>query len=442
MDSNNSNFFQQWFDNQMEWSKRIFNNSEAKEGQSKPNSDDWINKWQDWTNNDFSSWTNLMKGNPYHSMMDQHPLSHMGDLSSKMKEGMNQWGVFTKQYFDAMNIQDQDWYKQFQNMTSAESFKGMGSLKESFGKFFELWSPMIKSIQNNTFSMDHFARMFDAEKFKSFIDSSFKFLPDEAKKLMDQMSQGFLQGMKQMSEMNLNPSNGLNFKMPNMSGSGMPNATHIWDMYNTWRNSMNEQILPLTKLMQGNASVEKAKIWSDIIDMSVEHNLKSTQMQMMTYKASAQAMERVAKHVAEKVQKGEQVESMIGLYQYYLMSGDTVFTELFESDEYSKIMTEVSSLKQRIKAAVDIEMEKTFFVNMPVATRTEMDEVYKTIYELKKTVRNLERALAEKNTSPNNEIKKEEKQIQVEVKSSVTPSGIKKPQASKSNTKSPSKGKK
>jgi len=79
---------------------------------------------------------------------------------------------------------------------------------------------------------------------------------------------------------------------------------------------------------------------------------------------------------------------------------------------------------------------------MPVATRTEMDEVYKTIYELKKTVRNLERALAEKNTSPNNEIKKEEKQIQVEVKSSVTPSGIKKPQASKSNAKSPSKGKK
>ncbi len=256
------------------------------------------------------------------------------------------------------------------------------------------------------------------------------------------MSQSFFQGMKQMSEMNLNPSNGLNFKIPNMSGSGMPNATHIWDMYNTWRNSMNEQILPLTKLMQGNASVEKAKIWSDIIDMSVEHNLKSTQMQMMTYKASAQAMERVAKHVAEKVQKGEQVESMVGLYQYYLMSGDTVFTELFESDEYSKIMTEVSSLKQRIKAAVDIEMEKTFFVNMPVATRTEMDEVYKTIYELKKTVRNLERALSEKNTPPNNEIKKEEKQIQVEVKSPITTSEIKKPQAGKSNSKAPSKRKK
>ena len=133
---------------------------------------------------------------------------------------------------------------------------------------------------------------------------------------------------------------------------------------------------------------------------------------------------------------------MVGLYQYYLMSGDTVFTELFESDEYSKIMTEVSSLKQRIKAAVDIEMEKTFFVNMPVATRTEMDEVYKTIYELKKTVRNLERALSEKNTPPNNEIKKEEKQIQVEVKSPITPSEIKKPQASKSNSKSPSKRKK
>ena len=35
---------------------------------------------------------------------------------------------------------------------------------------------------------------------------------------------------------------------------------------------------------------------------------------MMTYKAIAQAMERVAKHVAEKVQKGEQVESVHILY--------------------------------------------------------------------------------------------------------------------------------
>lgn len=52
MDSNNSNFFQQWFDNQMEWSKKMFNNNETKEGQPKSNSDDWINKWQDWTNSE------------------------------------------------------------------------------------------------------------------------------------------------------------------------------------------------------------------------------------------------------------------------------------------------------------------------------------------------------------------------------------------------------
>jgi polyhydroxyalkanoate synthase subunit PhaE len=40
---------------------------------------------------------------------------------------------------------------------------------------------------------------------------------------------------------------------------------------------------------------------------------------------------------------------------------------------------------------MDSQMEKMFFVNLPVATRSEMDEVYKNLYDLKKMYRNLER---------------------------------------------------
>ena len=55
-------------------------------------------------------------------------------------------------------------------------------------------------------------------------------------------------------------------------------------------------------------------------------------------------------------------------------------------------MSEVSSLELRIKKAVQKQTEK-MFDNIPVATRSEMDEVYQTIHDLKTQVRQLQSML-------------------------------------------------
>lgn len=83
-----------------------------------------------------------------------------------------------------------------------------------------------------------------------------------------------------------------------------------------------------------------------------------------------------------KIENGEDVNSMIKLYQEWLNTSDKMFVDLFETDEYSKLMSEVSSLELRIKKAVQKQTEK-MFDNVPVATRSEMDEAYQTIHDLK-----------------------------------------------------------
>ena len=102
-------------------------------------------------------------------------------------------------------------------------------------------------------------------------------------------------------------------------------------------------------------------------------------------------MDTLATKVATNLKEGKEIDSIVKLYQEWLMIGDDVFTNLFQSDSYSKLMTEVSSLQLKIKSAIDGQMEKTLFANIPVATRTEMDEVYKNLYDLKKMYRNLEK---------------------------------------------------
>ena len=46
----------------------------------------------------------------------------------------------------------------------------------------------------------------------------------------------------------------------------------------------------------------------------------------------------------------------------------------------------------KLRKDIEGQLEK-FMVGIPVATRSEMDEMYKTIYDLKKQVRQLEKML-------------------------------------------------
>lgn len=80
----------------------------------------------------------------------------------------------------------------------------------------------------------------------------------------------------------------------------------------------------------------------------------------------------------------------MALYQEWMNISDKTFVSLFESDEYSEKMAEVSAMQMRLKKDMEKQAEK-MLVGLPVATRSEMDELYKTIYDLKKQVRELEK---------------------------------------------------
>jgi len=100
----------------------------------------------------------------------------------------------------------------------------------------------------------------------------------------------------------------------------------------------------------------------------------------------------MAENIAAKMENGEEVKSMMAVYQEWMNISDKTFVSLFESDHYSVLMAEVSALQLKLKKDVEGQMEK-MLENVPVATRSEMDELYKTIYELKKEVRQLEKMM-------------------------------------------------
>jgi hypothetical protein len=272
-------------------------------------------------------------------------------------------------------------------------------MSEGFSKFYEMWMPMMKSISDKSFNMDMFKANIDMSKYKEFMDKYFTFMPTGSQDYMNNMSSMWSEMMKgsnaQSKDMMNNLKSSINTMMPEMFGNPF---TSMLSNYNSMYNQMMTAVSPFAKLMTPNADTKTQEEWNKIMNNMNIYNLKSAEMQYMVYQTGTKAMEKIAETVMHKIENGEEVNSIMKLYQEWLNTSDTVYVELFETDEYSKLMAEVSALKLRIKKDVEGQMEK-MFVNVPVATRSEMDEVYQTIYDLKKEVRQLQ-SMLELDTTP------------------------------------------
>ena len=130
--------------------------------------------------------------------------------------------------------------------------------------------------------------------------------------------------------------------------------------------------------------------WSDISNRLAIYNIKNAELQHMIYTQGVKVMDALAENVAAKVKNGEEVTNMMALYQEWLNLSDKTYVSLFDSEEYSVLMAEVNAMQLKLKKDVEGQVEK-MMVGIPVATRSEMDEMYKTIYELKKQVRQLQK---------------------------------------------------
>jgi polyhydroxyalkanoate synthase subunit PhaE len=326
-----------------------------------------------------------MKNNPMAQYMNVNDM--MTKMQDQMKNGASLWANYTNDYTTNMNQMYTNWTKQFENLTTADAFKGMFNMTNGLTSFFNLWQPFMNQIKDGTFNVESFMANLKTTDYKTFMDQFFNLMPENVKAAAMQMNATFVENMKKMSEQGMTAYNFLSNTMQNnpmMQNNPFANAL---SMYTQFRDTATESLSPLTKLMQDNATVKQTQIWNDIADKMVTFNIKNSELQAMMYAEGAKVMEEVAKSVYTKVQNGENFDSVIKVYQEWMMKADNIYTKMFESDEYSKLMTEVASLQMKLRQSINEQMEQSFMGNFPIATRSQMDEVYKMIYDLKNEMR-------------------------------------------------------
>jgi len=379
-------FFQNWMTMQNNWTKQMADmNKEWMKGVNQPNTN--TNPFSNWQNN-WSNWMNQMNTNNWMNQMQQHnPFT-----TDALKNGTENWTNFANQYQNILKNTFTNWQNHMENGTAQDAYKNFTFATDAFNKFAELWMPMYKSMQDKTFNMDVYKQWMNPEMYKELMDKYFGFIPENSRHYMQQMTDMMQNGAKQMNETAMQNYNQMR---ANMSQAGFNPANMFGNMlsgYNNLHGMMSEAAAPFTKMMTQTDQTKAMQEWADISNRINVYNIKNAELQYMIYAQGSKVMDKLAENISAKIKDGKTVNNLMEVYQEWLNLGDKVFVNLFESDEYSKLMAEVSAMQMQLKKDMERQMEKQMTA-IPVATRSEMDEVYKTIYELKTQIRQLEKMI-------------------------------------------------
>jgi len=418
-------FLEQWMNTQANWAKQIWEMSQeaAKKFGTGTNTNPFAN-WTNPANNPFANWTNPgtnpfagftnpaanpfanwqntfgNAGNPMSAWMNQMNTTNWMNQAQNMnpfnndtykKATENVTNLFTE-YYSTLNNKFTEWQKHFENGTLEDAYKNMVNSAEGFTKFAEMWMPMIKSMQEKTFSMEEYKKLMNPETYKEFMDKFFGFMPESGREYINKMTAAMNESMKHAGDTGMNNYHQVREMMSKMTGNGSQVFGNIQNAYSNMQGQINEAFAPFTKMMTQNQQTKAMQEWKDITDRIMTYNLKNAELQYMVYTQGAKVMDKLAENTAKKIKDGAHVTSIVDLYQEWMNISDKSYVALFESTEYSELMAEVGAMQMKLKKDLELQTEK-MLKDIPVATRSELDEVYKTIYDLKKQVRQLEKML-------------------------------------------------
>ncbi len=311
----------------------------------------------------------------------------------------NAWTNIYNSWMGSMNTSYDTFSNSMKNPFNKDMFKNMYEGSQMYMKVQDMFQPMMTALKNSDFSMDTWKNIYAADNYKRMTEQMFgSFFNNTSLKDV------FENSTKQMQNFFVNQ-NGLGkeyvTQMQNMATqfpelfSG--NSEHMKDLYAKMNNVFGKTFEPLLKLVNPGKEKENVEETIALLDKVTEYSIKQSELQAQLYKTMQSSMETLAKETQEKYKDLKAgsftMPTPQEMYNEWVKTNEKTFSDLFATDEFSKVKAEALTLTMDVKKHFQKQFENVF-EQYPVAFKSEMEEVYKTMHELKRTVKELQTKLA------------------------------------------------
>ena len=290
-------------------------------------------------------------------------------------------------------------FKAFSTAMDGDSLKD--TLAKTFGstdamqKLYEVWQPMLQAIQNQSLSADGLKDYIDPAKIKQVVDQLFDFDLGAITQMQEQVAQ-FAASYQQFSKP-WNEAVAANMSAMPQAAQGDPQA--LFKMFQNMAQAFNSRAGQVFNAPKVGKDREKAELMSRFIESLSSYAACNIEYQQQMYKTGTEAMQEVAEILAAKVQNGEmtaeQAQRFDAFFELWIGVNEKAFNRFFQTKEFSRLRNAVTdsgfTTRKHYFALMEIHL-----ADLPIALRSEMDDLYRVIYELRKQVKKLESQMKDK----------------------------------------------
>ncbi len=270
------------------------------------------------------------------------------------------------------------------------------SSSNAYMKVYDLWLPFVKAFQERISDPAYYRELIDPAKYKEIIDGLFGLNAPEA------VSRSFDQAVKLAQTIStsargfLEPWAGAmqeGMKMAPQMAEGRPES--FMNIFHAMFNAFDSTFGRVFHVPAVGKDREKIELLlRGLDDMSV-YLAKNTEHQHMMYVTGLTAMEKVIEAITRKIREGEELKDFDEFFGLWIDVNEKAFYALFKTEEFAKLQGELLDSSLDVRRHF-FKLMELYLYDFPVALRSEMDDLYKTIYDLKKKVKSLEKELRER----------------------------------------------
>ena len=272
----------------------------------------------------------------------------------------------------------------------SDAFSKSARSSDLFFKLYDIWLPFLHASRERTFSGDLWNQLADPAKYKELLDMIFGFNPSSLADFYAQSTKIFESGASSAQHF-MGPwieASGKTFS--SLPPSGLANLDTFLKIYQNLFQAFDTTFGKVFRTPALGKDREKIELFSRSCDDFSHYLAKSIQYKEMMYRTGLKAMEKTAELVAKKSKSGEEVKTFEDFFNIWIGENEKTFHSLFETEEYAKKQGELLEFDLRVRRSFSSIVE-LYLRDFPIALRSEMDDLYKTIYELKKRVSHLEK---------------------------------------------------
>ena len=306
------------------------------------------------------------------------------------------WTNIYNTWMGTLNTTYDAFSKNIPSSLNKDAFKNIFEGNKVYLKLQEFFQPAFASFQNGNFSVDGFKKFMQPDAYKAITEQMFQSMYGQAtlKDVFDasiKKIQDYFVNQHNLSKEYTSTFTNISNEFPQLVSGDFAKLT---DMYKHAQNVFAKSFEPILKLTQAGKEKEAIEANIELLDKISEYSVKQAQLQQHLYATTQKAMEEAAKKAFEKMTPETlQQQSFTEFYNEWLKTNETLFTELFESSEYSKLKGEILGISMDVKKQFEKQYESVFAI-YPIVFKSETEELYKTVYELKKQVKALETRIA------------------------------------------------